>query len=105
MRGTRARILTAAVAGVAALAVAAPAAADPDSDFLNVLGNTPGVTVNGFTAPMLTGAGHQACDRLQAGMSVDDTVAAMMGYPGASTGTMRALVSAAQQTLCPGAGG
>ena len=78
------------------------AAADPDSDFLNVLGNTPGVTINAFTGPMLTGAGHQACGHLQSGMSFDDTVAAMMWYPGASTGTMRALVSAAQQTLCPG---
>lgn len=105
MRGTRARILTAAGTAVVALAVAAPAAADPESDYLNLLGQTPGVTVNGFTTPMLSGAGHQACGHLQSGMSFDDTVGAMMGYPGASTGTMRALVSAAQQTLCPGAGG
>lgn len=94
------------VGGILAAAVgfAGQAAADPDSDFLNLLGDTAGVTVNGFTAPMLTGAGHQACGHLQSGMSYDDTVAAMMWYPGASTGTMRALVSAAQQTLCPGAG-
>lgn len=93
------------VLAAVAVGFAGQSVADPDADFLNVLGNTPGVTINGFTGPMLTGAGHQACDRLQSGMSVDDTVAAMMGYPGASTGTMRALVSAAQQTLCPEAGG
>ena len=89
------------VLAAVAVGFAGPAGADPDSDYLNLLGNTPGVTINGFTAPMLTGAGHQACGHLQAGMSFDDTVAAMMWYPGASTGTMRAVVTAAQQTLCP----
>ena len=84
-----------------ALVLAAPAHADPESDFLAVLSETPGVTVNGFTGPLLTGAGQQACGHLRDGMSFDDTVAAMMWYPGATNAAMKALVRAAQQTLCP----
>lgn len=45
-------------------------------------------------------AGYQACDHLRVGQSVDDTTAAMMWYPGATNAGMRALVVAAQQTLC-----
>jgi len=101
MRGV---MIVGGVLAAMAVGFAGQAAADPDSDYLNLLGDTAGVTVNGFTGPMLTGAGHQACGHLQSGMSFDDTVAAMMWYPGASTGTMRALVRAAQQTLCPGVG-
>lgn len=85
----------------AAVALAAPSQADPQSDFLAILSDTPGVTVNAFTGPMLTGAGQQACGHLHDGMNFDDTVNAMMWYPGASNALMKALVRAAQQTLCP----
>lgn len=96
------RFLTATVAALAAgVALSATAQAAPEDDFLAVLANTPGVTVNGLTGPMLTGAGQQACGHLRDGMSIDDTTAAMMWYPGASTALMRALVGAAHQTLCP----
>lgn len=93
--------IVAAIAAVMGLALAAPAAATPEDDFLGTLAATPGVTVNGFTGPLLTNAGYQSCDHLRGGQSVDDTTAAMMWYPGATNAGMRALVLAAQKTLCP----
>jgi hypothetical protein len=88
------------VVGLSVL-LAVPAWADPEGDFLNQLGNIPGVTINGFTSGLLLNAGNQACGHLRDGLNFDDTVGAMMWYPGASTGTMRALVSTAQHTMCP----
>jgi hypothetical protein len=51
------KVWIAAAAAALALTTAGPAHADPEGDYLAILGNTPGVTINGFTGPMLTGAG------------------------------------------------
>ena len=96
------RFLTATAAALAAaVALSGSAQAAPEDDFLAVLAGTPGFTINGFTGPMLTGAGQQACGHLRDGMSIDETTAAMMWYPGATNAAMKALVVAAHQTLCP----
>ena len=91
--------------GLAALAiglVAAPvASADPSPDYLDALSNTPGFTVNGFTGPLLLGAGNTICTDLRAGMSPQDSANNMMlFYPGATNVTIKAMVATAQQTLC-----
>lgn len=90
-------------AGVLAvgIGVAAPAAATPEEDYLGVLSNTPGFTVTPFTGPLLTGAGNTICTDLRAGMSPADSANKMMFYPGATNVTIKAMVAAAQQTMCP----
>lgn len=96
------RILAAlAVALTVAVVTAAPAAATPEDDYLGVLAGTPGFTVNGFTGPMLTGAGHQICGDLRGGMTAEASAQKMLYYPGSSLALTRVMVSAAQQTLCP----
>lgn len=95
----RTLILSALAAG--AVVTAAPAAADPQSDFLGILSNTPGFTVNGFTGPLLVGAGNAVCGDLRAGTPVDVAAQHAMSYPGATNFGARAMVTAAQQTLCP----
>lgn len=91
----------AATAAAIALATAAPAAATPEDDYVNVLANTPGFTVNGFTRIPLTAAGNTICTDLRAGMTPEDSAAKMMAYPGATNVGIKQMVAAAQQTLCP----
>jgi hypothetical protein len=93
------------VAGVAAglmgIVLAVPAAADPDGDYLNQLGNTPGFTVNGFTSGLLLNAGNTICADLRGGMTPEDSAQKMLFYPGSSIALTRVMVAAAQQTMCP----
>lgn len=96
----RTALLLAALAAAAA-ATAAPASADPEGDYLGILSNTPGVTVNGFTGPLLVGAGNAVCTDLRSGTPVDVAVQHAMAYPGATNHGAKAMVNAAQQTLCP----
>ncbi len=90
-----------AAATTLAVGVAAPAAATPEQDFLGILATTPGVTVNGFTGPLLTNAGNAACGDMRSGATPADAAAHLMWYPGATNAGMAALVAAARQTLCP----
>jgi hypothetical protein len=93
------------ISGLAAFAIglgAAPiASADPPQDYLDALSNTPGFTVNGFTGPLLLGAGNTICTDLRAGMTPQDSANKMMFYPGATNVTIKAMVTTAQRTLCP----
>ena len=93
------------IGGIAALAIgligAPVASADPSQNYLETLSNTPGFTVNGFTGPLLLGAGNTICTDLRAGMSPQDSANKMMFYPGATNLTIKAMVATAQQTLCP----
>lgn len=86
---------------IIALLTAAPANATPEDDYLGQLSNTPGVTVNGFTGPLLLGAGNTACGDLRGGMTPEDAAQKMLSYPGSSIGLTRVVVGVAQQTLCP----
>ena len=93
------------ISGLAAFAIglgAAPiASADPPQDYLDTLSNTPGFNVNGFTGPLLLGAGNTICTDLRAGMTPQDSANKMMFYPGATNVTIKAMVTTAQRTLCP----
>lgn len=89
-----------AAATITGIMFAAPAQATPEDDYLAILAGSPGFTVNPFTAPMLTGAGHTICGDLRAGMSPEDAAAKMMSYPGATNAATVVMVSAARQTLC-----
>jgi Protein of unknown function (DUF732) len=97
MRG----MITASALTTIGLLFAAPAGASPVDDYLGVLSNTPGFTVNGFTGPLLINAGNGACTDLRAGISPEEASNRLMWYPGATNAAMRAMVAAAQQTLCP----
>lgn len=94
------RWLAAAVSGAALLGFAAPAAATPEDDYLNILNTTPGaITVNSFSGPLLTQTGYAICAELRAGASPD--AAAKQPYPGATHADLMRLESVARQTLCP----
>lgn len=92
--------IVAAIA-VSAIATAAPAAADPEGDYLGILSNTPTFTVNGFTGPLLIAAGNSYCSDLRAGTPLDAVQGKAMMYPGATNYGAKAMVAAAQQALCP----
>lgn len=85
----------------AALVLAAPAAADPEGDYLNTLANSPGFTINGFTSPLLVGAGNAICGDLRGGTPIDVAQQHAMAYPGATNFGVKVMVGAAQQYLCP----
>ncbi len=93
----------AAIAAVAAcIALAAPAHATPEDDYLDVLSNTPGVSaVDDFGAAMLVGAGNAICRDLYSGTALDQVQGRVLTYPGATDLNAKAMVAAAQQTLCP----
>lgn len=97
MRG----IVAALAAGIMLIGATPPANATPEQDFLGILAATPGVTVNGFTGPLLTNAGNAACTDLRGGATPADAANHLMWYPGATNAGMAALVNAAQRTLCP----
>lgn len=89
------------IAAGVALVLAVPAHADAEGDYLGVLAGTPGFTINGFTSGLLLNAGNTICGDLRGGMTPEDSANKMLFYPGSSLTTTRAMVSAAQHTLCP----
>jgi hypothetical protein len=89
------------IATAVALTTAAPAGAAPEDDYLDILSNTPGFTVNGFTGPPLIVAGNMICGDLRAGIPVDQVIGRGMPYPGFIDAAADAIVAAAQQTFCP----
>ena len=96
------RLIVGALAALAIGLIGAPAgSANPSQDYVDALSNTPGFTVNGFTGPLLLGAGNAICTDLRAGMSSQDSADKMMFYPEATNVTIKAMVATAQQTLCP----
>ncbi|WP_396902673.1 DUF732 domain-containing protein [Mycolicibacterium sp.] len=89
------------VVAAAGIALAAPAHATPEDDYLGILSDTPGFTVNPFTSVLLTQAGNTICADLRGGMSPQDSANKMMFYPGSTNAATKAMVAAAQQTMCP----
>ncbi len=85
---------------VAAVALAAPAHAD-EGQYLDILSNTPGFTINPMTSVLLVGAGNAICGDLHNGTSLADAQNHAMAYPGATNFGAKAMVAAAQQALCP----
>lgn len=88
-------ITTALLAG--ALAAAAPAHADPESDFLGYM-SAHGAMVNPFTSGFLISGGNAACNDIRAGVPADQV---RVAYPGASDQAIRELVTGAHLYLCP----
>ena len=89
--------LTAIALGAAALLLAAPAAADPETEFLDYM-SAHGATINPFTRGFLIGGGNAACSDINAGIPVDQV---RVPYPGASDQNVRDLVAGAALYLCP----
>jgi len=83
-----------------ALALAAPAGANGEDDYLFILSTTPGaITVNSFSGPLLIQTGYAICAELRRGARPD--TAARQPYPGATYGDLLRLESVARRTLCP----
>jgi hypothetical protein len=89
------------LAAVAGLAFAAPASADPDGDYLNIMGNTPGVIGGPINNAIYTSQGHRACDLQHSGVSHDDAVAQLTVPMYVQPWLARAMVDAAQVVYCP----
>lgn len=85
----------------AAVALAAPAQADPMQDYLGQLSGTVGFTVNPFTSMFLSNAGNAICADLRNGVSPEDAAVRQLSYPGSSLALTRIMVSAAHTHLCP----
>jgi hypothetical protein len=90
-----------AVFAAMAIVTAAPAQADPDGDYLGVLGNSPGVLGGAVNNAIYVNQGHRACDLLHGGASHDDVVGQLVMPPYVAPWLARAMVDAAQATLCP----
>jgi hypothetical protein len=78
-----------------------PAHADPDGDYLNILGNTPGVIGGPINNAIYTSQGHRACDILHSGATHDDAVNQLTVPVYVQPWLARAMVDAAQTALCP----
>jgi hypothetical protein len=89
------------IATAVALTTAAPTDAAPEDDYLDILSNTPGFTVNEFTGPPLIVAGNMICGDVRAGIPVDQVIGRGMKYPGFIDAAADAIVAAAQQTSTP----
>lgn len=85
----------------AALLVAAPAGADPDSDYLAVLSGQPGYLGGAVNNAVYVNTGHRACDVLHGGASREDTIAAITTPPWITTHQASIITDAAQTALCP----
>jgi len=98
----RARLLTASfgAAVAAAMMFSAPAYADPDGDYLNILGNSPGFFGGPINNGIYVAAGHRACDALHSGATPEDAAAQLVIPPYTTPYIARTMVNAAQATMC-----
>ncbi len=97
------RSLAALAALPVAVLLAAPAHADPDSDYLNMLSGYGFDTSNPSIAQDLLVAGHNICRNLGDGSSPADESAKLSRLSGGRWTTQQTdgVVAAAQSTLCP----
>lgn len=95
------RVAVSMAAAVAVLVFAPLAHADPDSDYLGVLGNSPGYIGGPLNNAIYVNQGHRACDLLHGGASHDDAAGQLVTPPYISPYMARTIVDAAQATLCP----
>lgn len=83
----------------AAMAFAAPAAADPQGDYLNALAGQ-GLEMNPLSSHAYVLAGNKACDDMHAGMSSVAAKGELATEQGSNPAIVPVLVNTAQQTLC-----
>jgi len=98
------RSLAALAALPVAVLLAAPANADPDSDYLNMLSGDGFATADPTIAQDLLVAGHNICRNLGNGSSPADESAKLSRMSGGRWTTQQtgSVVAAAQSKLCPG---
>lgn len=95
------RAIVCALTLAAAIALAAPANADPEGDYLNILSGQPGYIGGPINNGVYLNTGHRACDLLHGGTSYEDTVSQLVAPPYISAYTARISTDAAQTALCP----
>ena len=99
-------ILTGAAA--AAIAFAAPADADPQSDYLDLL-TSEGFRMQLISQPEAISYGNMACDDIRSGETSEEATTHVKSvlpapasvFPRIATAAAQRLVDAAQQKLCP----
>jgi hypothetical protein len=94
-------LLIASAVGLVATALSATAQADPDGDYLNVLGNSPGFFGGVLNDAIYVGAGHRACDALRGGATPEDVASRLVISPFTTPYMAHTIVDAAQATMCP----
>ena len=93
---------SAIVAALTAATLFCPAAhADPEGDYLDILGNTPGVIGGPINNAIYTAAGHRACDILHNGGTSEDAVTQLTVPLYVQPWLARSMVGAAQTAMCP----
>jgi Protein of unknown function (DUF732) len=85
---------------VVALAMAPPAAAGPEADFLGALAHG-GLTVPAASTMRMVSAGHAVCAGFASGDSYKDAVADIAGALGGNRSLAGTFVSAATSSFCP----
>lgn len=85
----------------AALTLAAPAHADPNGDYLNIMANSPGVIGGPVNDALYVNQGYRACDILRGGATPEDAIAQLTTPIFVQPWLARAMVGAAQTALCP----
>ncbi|SHX49166.1 Uncharacterised protein [Mycobacteroides abscessus subsp. abscessus] len=99
------RFSAAGILAASAVALAAPAHADGEVEFLQMLNDTtPGIAIiaifGGASARYLA-SGYRACDALRSGASKDDAIAAATVFPGIQPRwEVSSIVDIAPKTLC-----
>ena len=88
---------------VGAVGFAAPARADGEVEFLQMLNDTtPGTAIFGGASARYLASGYRACDALRAGSSKEDAIAAATVFPGIQPRwEVASIVDIAPKTLCP----
>ncbi len=85
------------------IGLAAPAHADGEVEFLQMLNDTtPGTAIFGGASARYLASGYRACDALRSGASKDDAIAAATVFPGIQARwEVASIVDIAPKTLCP----
>lgn len=85
------------------ICLAAPAHADGEVEFLQMLNDTtPGTAIFGGASARYLASGYRACDALRSGASKDDAIAAATVFPGIQARwEVASIVDIAPKTLCP----
>lgn len=88
---------------VMGIGLAAPAHADGEAEFLQMLNDTtPGTAIFGGASARYLASGYRACDALRSGASKGDAIAAATVFPGIQARwEVASIVDIAPKTLCP----
>lgn len=85
---------------VVAIAMAPPAAAGPEADFLDALASG-GLSFPPRATSGVISAGHKVCGNISKGDSIEDAIAEAADGLGGNRTLAKVFVNAATSTLCP----